>query len=211
MPSRFYEKYLSESSSIRQTLCALNPNKAKICDFLVRYHEERGDRILVFSDNVFALRSYATKMMRSFIYGATGSVERMKILKNFQEYQGQTLFISRIGDTSIDLPEANVIIQISSHYGSRRQEAQRLGRILRPKFRYQKAFFYSLVSSNTEEMFYAAKRQQFLVSQGYDFKTIVQLNGMNCLSNLIFETTEDEDILLDQIISNQYRKDSIGV
>ena len=211
MPSRFYEKYLSESSSIRQTLCALNPNKAKICDFLVRYHEERGDRILVFSDNVFALRSYATKMMRSFIYGATGSVERMKILKNFQEFQGQTLFISRIGDTSIDLPEANVIIQISSHYGSRRQEAQRLGRILRPKFRYQKAFFYSLVSSNTEEMFYAAKRQQFLVSQGYDFKTIVQLNGMNCLSNLVFETKEDEDRLLDQIISNQYRKDSIGV
>jgi len=205
MPPKFYEKYLSEPSSIRQILCALNPNKARICDFLVRYHEDRGDRILVFSDNVFALRSYATKMMRSFIYGATGSLERMKILKNFQEFQGQTLFISRIGDTSIDLPEANVIIQISSHYGSRRQEAQRLGRILRPKFRSQKAFFYSLVSSNTEEMFYAAKRQQFLVSQGYDFKTIVELNGMNILSNLVFDTKEEEEQLLDQIMSNQHR------
>ena len=207
MPSKFYERYLSESSSIRQILCALNPNKAKICDFLIRYHEDRGDRILVFSDNVFALRSYATKMMRSFIYGATGSVERMKILKNFQEFQGQTLFISRIGDTSIDLPEANVIIQISSHYGSRRQEAQRLGRILRPKFRYQKAFFYSLVSSNTEEMFYAAKRQQFLVSQGYDFKTIVQLNGMDKSSSFVFGNQEEEDQLLDQIISNQYKQE----
>ena len=81
MPSKFYERYLSESSTIRQILCALNPNKAKICDFLVRYHEDRGDRILVFSDNVFALRSYATKMTRSFIYGATGAAERMKILK----------------------------------------------------------------------------------------------------------------------------------
>jgi DNA excision repair protein ERCC-3 len=149
MPSKFYDRYLSESSSIRQILCALNPNKARICDFLIKHHENRGDRILVFSDNVFALRSYATKMMRSFIYGATGSVERMKILKNFQEFQGQTLFISRIGDTSIDLPEANVIIQISSHYGSRRQEAQRLGRILRPKFRSQKAFFYSSVSNTS--------------------------------------------------------------
>ena len=205
MPSKFYGRYLSESSSIRQILCALNPNKARICDFLIRYHEARGDRILVFSDNVFALRSYATKMMRSFIYGATGSVERMRILKNFQDYQGQTLFISRIGDTSIDLPEANVIIQISSHYGSRRQEAQRLGRILRPKFRAQKAFFYSLVSSNTEEMFYATKRQQFLVSQGYDFKSIIELNGMNNLSNLVFDTEEEEQQLLDQIMSNQYR------
>lgn len=206
MPAKFYGKYLSESSSIRQILCALNPNKARICDFLIRYHETRGDRILVFSDNVFALRSYATKMMRSFIYGATGSVERMRILKNFQEFQGQTLFISRIGDTSIDLPEANVIIQISSHYGSRRQEAQRLGRILRPKFRAQKAFFYSLVSANTEEMFYAAKRQQFLISQGYDFKTIVELNGMNSLSNLVFDTEEEEQQLLDQIMSNHRNK-----
>jgi DNA excision repair protein ERCC-3 len=205
MPSKFYERYLSESSSIRQILCALNPNKARICDFLIRYHEDRRDRILVFSDNVFALRSYATKMMRSFIYGATGAVERMKILKNFQEFQGQTLFISRIGDTSIDLPEANVIIQISSHYGSRRQEAQRLGRILRPKFRSQKAFFYSLVSANTEEMFYAAKRQQFLISQGYDFKTVIELNEMDMISNLVFDTKEEEEQLLNQILSNQNR------
>ena len=207
MPSKFYERYLSESSTIRQILCALNPNKAKICDFLVRYHEDRGDRILVFSDNVFALRSYATKMTRSFIYGATGAGERMKILKNFQEFQGQTLFISRIGDTSIDLPEANVIIQISSHYGSRRQEAQRLGRILRPKFRSQKAFFYSLVSANTEEMFYAAKRQQFLISQGYDFRTVIELNGINMMSNLVFDTKEEEEQLLNQILSNQNRFD----
>jgi DNA excision repair protein ERCC-3 len=211
MPPKFYDKYLSESSSTRQLLCALNPNKARICDFLVKYHENRGDRVLVFSDNVFALRSYATKMTRSFIYGATGSVERMKILKNFQDFQGQTLFISRIGDTSIDLPEANVIIQISSHYGSRRQEAQRLGRILRPKFRSQKAFFYSLVSSNTEEMFYAAKRQQFLVSQGYDFKTIIELNGMKTTKNLVFDTEEEKDQLLDQIMSNQNQSNSMDL
>jgi DNA excision repair protein ERCC-3 len=150
-------------------------------------------------------------MARSFIYGATGSVERMKILKNFQEFQGQTLFISRIGDTSIDLPEANVIIQISSHYGSRRQEAQRLGRILRPKFRSQKAFFYSLVSSNTEEMFYAAKRQQFLVSQGYDFKALVKLNGMEMVSNLVFDNQDEEQQLLDQILSNQSKASELEI
>jgi len=203
MPVDFYERYLIENGSTRQILCALNPNKARVCDFLVRYHEKRGDRILVFSDNVFALRSYATKMTRAFIYGATGSLERIKILKNFQEKEGQTLFISRIGDTSIDLPEANVILQISSHYGSRRQEAQRLGRILRPKFRSRKAFFYSLVSSHTEEMFYATKRQQFLVSQGYDFKTIIKLKGMDKVENLVFGTDEEKIELLTQILSSQ--------
>ncbi|ABW98142.1 rad25 (nucleomorph) [Hemiselmis andersenii] len=203
MPPDFFEHYLCESNSTRQILCALNPNKARICDFLIRYHESRGDRILVFSDNVFALRSYATKMLKAFIYGATGSLERIRILKNFQKHEGQTLFISRIGDTSIDLPEANVILQISSHYGSRRQEAQRLGRILRPKSKSRKAFFYSLVTSNTEEMFYANKRQQFLVGQGYDFKTILNFSGINKIPNLIFETEKEKKLLLKQVLSNQ--------
>lgn len=81
----------------------------------------------------------------------------------------RTICISKVGDTSIDLPEANVIIQVSSHFGSRRQEAQRLGRILRPKSYTQtdgsnrssfNAFFYTLVSTDTQEMFYSTKRQQ---------------------------------------------------
>lgn len=203
LPTDFFQVYLIESGMTRQNLCALNPNKARVCDFLIRYHESRGDRILVFSDNVFALRSYATKMAKSFIYGAIGSIERIRILKRFQEQEGQTLFISRIGDTSIDLPEANVILQISSHYGSRRQEAQRLGRILRPKSKSRKAFFYSLVTSNTEEMFYASKRQQFLVSQGYSFKTILDFDGIEKIPNLMFETQEEKRFLLTKILSNQ--------
>ena len=96
----------------------------------------------------------------------------------------RTICISKVGDTSIDLPEANVIIQVSSHFGSRRQEAQRLGRILRPKsFTAQdgtnrssfNAFFYTLVSTDTQEMFYSAKRQQYLIDQGYTFKIVTNL------------------------------------
>ena len=82
-----------------------------------------------------------------------------------------------MGDNSLDIPEANVLIQISSHAGSRRQEAQRLGRILRAKKGAAPpgpgefdAFFYTLVSRDTQEMFYSAKRQQFLIDQGYAFK-----------------------------------------
>lgn len=77
--------------------------------------------------------------------------------------------MSKVGDTSIDLPSANVIIQISSHFGSRRQEAQRLGRILRPKnpdASEFNAYFYTIITKNTEEMYYSTKRQKFLVDQG---------------------------------------------
>ena len=96
------------------------------------------------------------------------------------------MFLSKVGDNSIDIPEANVLIQISSHAGSRRQEAQRLGRILRAKrppgggppppdeFN---AFFYTLVSTDTQEMYFSAKRQQFLVDQGYAFRVITNLLG----------------------------------
>jgi superfamily II DNA or RNA helicase len=96
-----------------------------------------------------------------------------------------------VGDNSIDIPEANVIIQISSHAGSRRQEAQRLGRILRAKPRplgaiqgsapaadEYNAFFYSLVSKDTVEMYFSTKRQQFLIDQGYSFKVIIMIVRM---------------------------------
>lgn len=84
------------------------------------------------------------------------------------------IFVSKVADNSFDLPEATVLIQISMHGGSRRQEAQRLGRILRAKrgmdAEAYNAFFYSLVSQDTMEMQYALKRQRFLVNQGYAYK-----------------------------------------
>jgi DNA excision repair protein ERCC-3 len=105
----------------------------------------------------------------------------MRILQQFRFNPALTcLFISKVGDSSIDLPQASVLIQISSHYGSRRQEAQRLGRILRAKGTgiVNNAFFYSLVCKDTLEMYYSAKRQQFLVDQGYQFKVITELQGI---------------------------------
>ena len=100
----------------------------------MEFHERRGDKIIVFSDNLFALEYLARALKRPFINGSVSQNERMNILSYFQKYDEiKTIFLSKIGDTSIDLPSANVIIQISSHFGSRSQEAQRLGRILRPK------------------------------------------------------------------------------
>lgn len=102
--------------------------------------------------------------------------------------QVNTVFLSKVGDNSLDIPEANCLIQISSHAGSRRQEAQRLGRILRAKKSRMgtapadefNAFFYTLVSKDTQEMFYSTKRQQFLIDQGYQFKVVTNLLDPEC-------------------------------
>jgi DNA excision repair protein ERCC-3 len=86
------------------------------------------DKVLVFSDNVFALEKYALTLKQPMIHGGTPDSERLKCLYNFQHNPNvNCLFISKVGDNSIDLPDVNVIIQISSHFASRRQEAQRLG------------------------------------------------------------------------------------
>ena len=147
---------------------------------------------------------YAKYLKRAFIYGATPQQERMSILENFRYNElVNTIFLSSVGDTSIDLPEATCLIQISSHYGSRRQEAQRLGRILRAKRRNDEgfnAFFYSLVSKDTQEMYYSTKRQAFLVDQGYSFKVITELKGMKDLSNLAYSSPHDQRELLQNVL-----------
>ena len=208
MTTEFYSEYLRQSHRKRGLLYIMNPNKFQACQFLINYHEGRGDKIIVFSDNVYALKCYAEKLGRAYIYGETPQAERMRILDNFQHNENiNTLFLSKIGDTSLDLPEATCLIQISSHYGSRRQEAQRLGRILRAKRRNDEgfnAFFYSLVSKDTQEMYYSSKRQAFLVDQGYAFKVITHLSGMEKLPGLAFATpAERRELLQNVMIQNE--------
>jgi DNA excision repair protein ERCC-3 len=204
MTTEFYSEYLREKSRKRGLLYIMNPRKFQACQFLIDYHEKRGDKIIVFADNVYALRMYALKLNKPFIYGDTPQAERLRILDNFQHNENiNTVFLSKIGDTSLDLPEATCLIQISSHYGSRRQEAQRLGRILRAKRRNDEgfnAFFYSLVSKDTQEMYYSSKRQAFLVDQGYAFKVITHLQGIESLPNLAFATPAERRELLQNVM-----------
>ncbi|KAG4432492.1 DNA repair helicase RAD25 [Cadophora sp. M221] len=204
MTTEFYSEYLQQSSRIQSLLWIMNPRKFQACQFLIDYHEKRGDKIIVFSDNVYALQMYAHKLQKVLIYGGTGNAERLQILENFQHNPNiNTLFLSKIGDTSLDLPEATCLIQISSHFGSRRQEAQRLGRILRAKRRNDEgfnAFFYSLVSKDTQEMVYSSKRQAFLVDQGYAFKVITHLQGLDSLPGLAFTTALERRELLQNVM-----------
>ncbi|KAK2385143.1 General transcription and DNA repair factor IIH helicase subunit xpb1 [Trifolium repens] len=214
MTKEFFAEYLKkENSKKRQALYVMNPNKFRACEFLINYHERaRGDKIIVFADNLFALTEYAMKLRKPMIYGATSHVERTKILQAFKTSKDvNTVFLSKVGDNSIDIPEANVIIQISSHAGSRRQEAQRLGRILRAKGKLQdrmaggkeeyNAFFYSLVSTDTQEMYYSTKRQQFLIDQGYSFKVITSLPPSDEGSRLHYHHLDDQLALLGKVLN----------
>lgn len=204
MTPEFYREYLRESARRKMLLYCMNPNKFQACQFLIKYHEDRGDKIIVFSDNVYALEAYAKKLSKPYIHGGTQQTERMRILQHFQHNPlVNTIFLSKVGDTSIDLPEATCLIQISSHFGSRRQEAQRLGRILRAKRRNDEgfnAFFYSLVSKDTAEMFYSTKRQQFLVDQGYAFRVITELVGMKEMPDLVYKTQSEQIELLQSVL-----------
>ncbi|KAI9274827.1 P-loop containing nucleoside triphosphate hydrolase protein [Phascolomyces articulosus] len=218
MTPEFYKEYLQENSRKRALLYVMNPKKFQACQYLIQYHESRGDKIIVFSDNVYALVEYAKKLGKPYIYGGTGQQERMRILQNFQYNPVvNTIFLSKVGDTSIDLPEATCLIQVSSHYGSRRQEAQRLGRILRAKRRNDEgfnAFFYSLVSRDTQEMYYSTKRQQFLIDQGYAFKVITNLEGMDSDPNLVYRTPQEQmDLLKSVLLTNEddLKDEELGV
>ncbi|CAH8390785.1 unnamed protein product [Eruca vesicaria subsp. sativa] len=214
MTKEFFAEYLKkENSKKKQALYVMNPNKFRACEFLIRFHEQqRGDKIIVFADNLFALTEYAMKLRKPMIYGATSHIERTKILEAFKTSKHvNTVFLSKVGDNSIDIPEANVIIQISSHAGSRRQEAQRLGRILRAKGKIEdrraggkeeyNAFFYSLVSTDTQEMYYSTKRQQFLIDQGYSFKVITSLPPPDSGSSLSYHSQEEQLSLLAKVLN----------
>ncbi|KAA8595845.1 hypothetical protein FQN60_011136 [Etheostoma spectabile] len=205
MSPEFYREYVAIKTKKRMLFYTMNPNKFRVCQFLIRFHERRNDKIMVFADNVFALKEYAIRLNKPYIYGPTSQGERMQILQNFKHNPKiNTIFISKVGDTSFDLPEANVLIQISSHGGSRRQEAQRLGRVLRAKkgmvAEEYNAYFYSLVSQDTQEMAYSTKRQRFLVDQGYSFKVITKLAGME-EEDLMFSSKEEQQQLLQKVLA----------
>lgn len=205
MQPEFYREYLSAKPSKRLLFYVMNPNKFRACQYLIKYHERRSDKVIVFADNVFTLKHYALKLGKPFIYGPTSQAERMQILQNFKfNPRVNTIFVSKVADTSFDLPEANVLIQISSHGGSRRQEAQRLGRILRPKkgalAEEYNAYFYSLVSQDTIEMHFARKRQRFLANQGYSYKVVTSFEGMD-KEDLMYSTREEQHQLLQQVMT----------
>ncbi|MDK2856806.1 MAG: excision repair protein [Bacillota bacterium] len=129
----------------------------------------REDRVLVIGQYLDQLAELAAELKAPLITGRTPTKEREALFAAFRVGREKVLVVSRVANFSIDLPEANVAIQVSGTFGSRQEEAQRLGRILRPKAGANQAYFYTLVTRDTKDQEYAAKRQLFLTEQGYRY------------------------------------------
>ncbi|MEO8845080.1 MAG: DNA repair helicase XPB [Kofleriaceae bacterium] len=157
--------YAEAAPRDQPAIAAANPTKLAAMHALVERH--RGERILVMGTYVEPLRAAARALDAPLIWGGTPHREREKIFAAFRSGATRTLVLSRVGNFAIDLPEASVLIQLSGTMGSRQEEAQRLGRILRPKP--GGASFYTVVTRHTREEDLALHRQLFLTEQGYRF------------------------------------------
>ena len=128
--------------------------------------------MLVIGQYLKQLRRVANRFDLPLITGQTPNGEREALYAAFREGRIRRLVLSKVGNFAIDLPDANVMIQVSGTFGSRQEEAQRLGRILRPKANGDFAHFYSLVTRDTRELDFAHHRQLFLTEQGYSYAIV---------------------------------------
>ncbi|MBL8932132.1 MAG: DEAD/DEAH box helicase [Kineosporiaceae bacterium] len=170
LPERDRLVYATAEPEDRYRLCASAPEKMRVVEALVTRH--RRDQVLVIGQYLDQLDELAARLDAPLITGATTVRERQRLFDAFRDGQMQVLVVSKVANFSIDLPEASVAIQVSGAFGSRQEEAQRLGRILRPKTDGRTARFYALVARDTLDQDYAAHRQRFLAEQGYAYRIV---------------------------------------
>lgn len=148
-------------------LAAENPAKLPVLRQLVAKH--RNDQVLIIGQYLAQLDAIAGELQAPLLTGKTPTAERERLYREFREGRLPLLVVSKVANFAIDLPDANVAIQVSGTFGSRQEEAQRLGRILRPKPNGVLANFYSLVTRDTRDQDFGQKRQLFLTEQGYRY------------------------------------------
>ncbi|HLL69546.1 MAG TPA: DNA repair helicase XPB [Micromonosporaceae bacterium] len=159
----------------RYRVAATARTKQPVVKALVEKH--RDEQILVIGAYLDQLHQLSEFLEAPILQGSTTTKERERLFDAFRSGELRTLVISRVGNFSIDLPEAAVAIQVSGTFGSRQEEAQRLGRVLRPKADGRQAHFYTVVARDTIDTEYAAHRQRFLAEQGYAY-TIVDADDV---------------------------------
>jgi len=163
-------EYLASGKRARFRLSSENPCKTDALLTLLQKHD--GDRILIIGQYLDQLHALEKELGVPLITGKMPNPERDKLYQAFRDGTEKVLLVSKVGNFAIDLPDANVLLQISGTYGSRQEEAQRLGRILRPKKDGRGASFYTLVSEGTSDQDFAEKRQRFLTEQGYTYQIL---------------------------------------
>ncbi|MBY0231918.1 MAG: helicase, partial [Gemmataceae bacterium] len=147
-----------------------NPAKDDVVSALLRRYKD--SRVLIIGQYLSQLRTIARRFGIPLITGATPNSEREELYRTFRTGEVRHIILSKVGNFALDLPDANVLIQVSGTFGSRQEEAQRLGRILRPKTGGEVAHFYTLVTRDTREQDFAHHRQLFLTEQGYSYQIL---------------------------------------
>jgi len=170
MPDELRLAYAVAEEREKYRVAAENPAKLAPLDQLV--HKHRAEQVLIIGQYLDQLHTIAERYQAQLITGTTATRDREKLYDAFRRGEEKLLVVSKVANFSIDLPDANVAIQVSGTFGSRQEEAQRLGRILRPKADGLLAHFYTLVTRDTRDQEFAANRQLFLTEQGYGYEIL---------------------------------------
>lgn len=169
-------EYALSEQRHKYKLAATNPAKLEVLEDLLKKHDD--DQVMIIGQYLDQLDAIAEFTGAPLITGRTPQADREVLYGKFRDGEVPVLVVSKVANFAVDLPDANVAIQVSGTFGSRQEEAQRLGRILRPKEGDNTAFFYSVVTRDTNEQDYANKRQLFLTEQGYRYQIeTVELRG----------------------------------
>ena len=182
--------YVTTERRRQYSVAAQSPAKLPVLDELLTYHKD--EQILIIGMYLDQLHAVAKHYQLPSITGQTPNHERRRLYQAFREGEISTLVVSKVANFSIDLPDANVGIQISGTFGSRQEEAQRLGRILRPKKDGSRAYFYSIVSQETVDQEYSANRQRFLTEQGYQYVILYEDEIPDALPEAVELTAPNE-------------------
>ncbi|WP_088289534.1 DNA repair helicase XPB [Kineosporia sp. A_224] len=170
LPERDRLLYATAEPEERYRLCSTAEQKSKVVEKLVAQH--KGEPTLVIGQYLDQLDDLGERLDCPVLKGDTTVKERQRLFEAFRQGEITVLVVSKVANFSIDLPEASVAIQVSGSFGSRQEEAQRLGRVLRPKADGRSARFYAIVARDTLDQDFAAHRQRFLAEQGYAYRIV---------------------------------------
>jgi DNA excision repair protein ERCC-3 len=160
--------YAIAESRDKYRIAACNPGKNQVVNRLLKEHEK--DQVLIIGQYLDQLHEIAEMTGAPVITGQTPQAQRDILYEKFRKGEEPVLVVSKVANFAVDLPDANVAIQVSGTFGSRQEEAQRLGRVLRPKKNANTASFYTIVTRDSSEQDFSNKRQLFLTEQGYRYK-----------------------------------------
>ncbi|MGH9766720.1 MAG: DNA repair helicase XPB [Blastocatellia bacterium] len=170
LPRALRMEYATAPPRSKFRLASENPAKLELTKRIIAHH--RDSPTLIIGQYLEQLQTIARELRVPLVTGKTPQRERERLYGEFRDGSLRTLVLSKVGNYALDLPDAEVLAQVSGTFGSRQEEAQRLGRVLRPKPDGRPAHFYTLVSRETDEEDFAHHRQLFLTEQGYSYRIL---------------------------------------